>query len=153
MDCFHQTLVQVQIRLGPTNDNQDDRLSVSGIYGLLPSNSHSSSNMGFVRRTITQMAYKMAGYQCPLSWSLLVNFNQISSKIASFKLLFKFKYWFCPTNDNKDGRQNGHISVSGIYICTLTYFASIKLSFKFEYGFYLFTFQHQRRQQSKLLLM
>ena len=37
------------------------------IYGLLPSNSHTSLNMGFVRRSITKMAHKMAtAYQFAL---------------------------------------------------------------------------------------
>ena len=41
------------------------------IYGLLPSNSRSSSNTGFVRQAITKMADKMAAaYQFRLSWSL-----------------------------------------------------------------------------------
>ena len=73
----------------PTNDNQDGRqhdcrLSVSivvvtltqsfligilpeFIYGLLPSNSYSSLNTCFVRRTLIKMAYKMAAiYQFAL---------------------------------------------------------------------------------------
>ena len=41
------------------------------IYGLFPSTSGSSSNMGFVQHPITKMADKMAAtYQYLLSWSL-----------------------------------------------------------------------------------
>ena len=72
------------------------------------------------------MADKMAtAYQCRLSWSvLLIRFIQISSKfhvwIASIKLLFKFEYKFSPTNDNQDGRQNGHhLSICFCYQSTL----------------------------------
>ena len=83
------------------------------IYGLLSSTSHSSSNMGFVRRTITMMADK---WPLPISvgcrgHSNLVIFYRISSKfhvwIASIKLLFNFEYKFSLTKDNQDGRQNG----------------------------------------------
>ena len=87
----------------------------------------SSSNTGFVRRTITKMADKLAAdYQCPLSWSHWVIFKRISSKfhirIASIKLSFKFEYGFCPTNDNQDGRQNGpRLSVSAVVV-TLSHF-------------------------------
>ena len=44
--------------------------------------------------------------------SILVIFYRITSKfhvwIASIKLLFKFEYKYSLTNDNQDGRQNGH---------------------------------------------
>ena len=60
---------------------------------------------------INKMADKMdAAYQCLMSWSLLVIFNRISSKlhiwIASINSR-KFEYRFCPTNDNQDSPQNG----------------------------------------------
>ena len=53
-----------------------------------------------------------------------VIFNRISSKfhiyIASINLSFKFKYGFCPTSDNQDGRQSGcHFSKSAVVV-TLT---------------------------------
>ena len=53
-----------------------------------------------------------------------VIFNRISSKfhiwIASINFSFKFKYVFCPTSDNQDGRQNGrHLSKSAVVV-TLT---------------------------------
>ena len=89
---------------------------------------------------------------CP--WSLSVIFYGISSKlhiwIAFSNLSFRFEYGFCPTSDNQDDRQNGrHLSISAVVV-TLTQsflirflpnfiyeFASIILSFKFEYGFCL----------------
>ena len=121
------------------------------IYGLLPSNSHSSSNMGFVRRTITIMTDKIAAtYQCPLSWSLIVIFNLISSKFhiwfACIKPSFKFGYGFCSTNDNQDCRQNGRrLSVCFCGHATLVIYyriaskfhiwiTFIKLSPNFKYG-------------------
>ena len=52
----------------------------------------------------------------PLLWSLLVNFNWISSKLqiwfAYIKPWFKFEYEICPTKDKQDGRHNGHIYFS-----------------------------------------
>ena len=77
----------------PTSDYQDGRqngrhISLSAVvitltqsfligclpnlkYGLLPSTSRSSLNMGFVRHPIIKMADKVAAaYQCLLSWSL-----------------------------------------------------------------------------------
>ena len=79
------------------------------IYGLLPSNPGTSSNMSFVRQTITKMADKMAtAYQFAsircCGHSYLVIFLRISSNfhkwIASIKPWFKFEHEFCPTNDN-----------------------------------------------------
>ena len=90
------------------------------IYGLLPSNSGSSSNMGFFPQTITKMADKMATYQFAsfscCGHSNLVIFIPISSNfhiwVAYIKLWFKFKYDFCPTKDNHDGGQNArHLPV------------------------------------------
>ena len=91
----------------------------------------------------------------------LVKCNWISSKIhiriAFFKLSFKLEYGFCPTSDNHDGRQNGsHPSVSAVVV-TLSHFngisskfhiwiASIKLSFKFEYRFFLMNDKQDGRQ-------
>ena len=77
-------------------------------YGLLPSNSCSSLNIGFVQRTITKMADKMvATYQFALGHSNSVIFNQISFKlniwIAPIKLSFKYEYGLCPKNDLQDG--------------------------------------------------
>ena len=45
-------------------------------------------------------------------------FNRISTKwIVSIKLSFKFKYGFCPTKANRDGRQNGCLlSVSAVVV-------------------------------------
>ena len=83
------------------------------IYGLLPSNPGSSSNMSFVGQTITEMADKMAAaYQfasvCCCGHSNLAIFNRISSKFHvwfdSIKPWFIFEYEFCLTNNN----QNGH---------------------------------------------
>ena len=94
MDCFNQTLAHVQIRvLSERNKNQDGRqngcclsmcavvvtlsLFLMGffpnfIFGLLPSNSSSSSNTSFVLQTITKMANKMAAaYQFALVDTLL----------------------------------------------------------------------------------
>ena len=53
-----------------------------------------------------------------------VNFKWISFEfhiwIASINLSFKFKYGFCLTSDNQDGRQNGsHLSKSSVVV-TLT---------------------------------
>ena len=53
-----------------------------------------------------------------------VIFNKIFSKfhiwIASINISFKFKYRFCLTSDNQDGRQNGrHLSRSPVTV-TLT---------------------------------
>ena len=96
MDCFHQPLVQVRIRVCPTSDNLDGRqngrhLLISTvvvtltqsflvgfppnfIYGLLLSASRSSLKRGFVQHPITEMADKMAAtYQYPLLWSLLLS--------------------------------------------------------------------------------
>ena len=90
------------------------------IYGLPPSNSGSSSNVGFFRQTITKMADKIATYQFAsvrcCGHSNLVIFILISSNfhiwVASIKLWFKFEYEFCPTKDNQDGRQNArHLPV------------------------------------------
>ena len=60
------------------------------IYGWLPSNSRSSSNTGFVRRTITKIADKMATShdQCPLPWSFLIGF------------LLNFIYRLLPSNSH-----------------------------------------------------
>ena len=45
------------------------------IYGLLPSNPRSSSNMGFVQRTISKMADKMAtAYQFACCGHTLIRF-------------------------------------------------------------------------------
>ena len=65
----------------------------------------SSLNTGFVRRTITKMADKMV---C-ICWHSIVVFLLLASSkfhigIASIKLWFKFKYGFCPANENQDGR-------------------------------------------------
>ena len=51
-----------------------------------------------------------------LLWSLLVNFNWISSKLqiwfAYIKPWFKFEYEICLTKDKQDGGHNGrHLSV------------------------------------------
>ena len=57
----------------------------------------------------------------PLSCSILVIFNGISTKfhiwMASIKLSFKFEYGFCLTNDNQDDRHNGsHLSVFSVVV-------------------------------------
>ena len=87
------------------------------IYGLLPSNPGSSSNMSFVQQKITKMATacQFASVHC-CGHSNLVIFNRISSKFhiwfASIKPLFRFEYKFCPTEDYLNGQQNGcHLSV------------------------------------------
>ena len=120
-------------------------------YGLRPSNPGSTSNMIFVRQTITKMAYKMAAtYQfvslrC-IDHSNLVIFLRISSIIhiwiASITLWFKFKYEFCQTNDSIDGPRlpvhtRAHPTlviyypIASIFHIWITF---IKLSPKFEYG-------------------
>ena len=79
------------------------------IYESLSSPFRSSSNMGFVRHTITKMADKMAMpiNVCCRGHSNLVIFYRISSKfyilITFIKLSIKFEYGFCLTNDNQDG--------------------------------------------------
>ena len=94
------------------------------IYGLLPSNSSSSSNTDYVRRTITKMADKMyAAYLHGVVVTLTaVIFNAISFKfhiwIAYITILFKFEYGFCIMNDNQDGQQNGRrLSVCTCALC------------------------------------
>ena len=105
----------------PTSDNQDGRqngrhLSISAvvvtltqsflirllpnfIYELLPSTFHSSSNMGFVRHTITKMADKSAAaYQCLLLWSLLLShflydFFQVSYIDCFHQTLIQVRIW------------------------------------------------------------
>ena len=71
--------------------------------------------MSFVRQMITKIVDKMAAAYLFASipccgHSNLVIFNRISSKFhiwfASIKPWFNFKYEFCLTNDNQDGRQN-----------------------------------------------
>ena len=67
-----------------------------------------------------------------------VIFNQISSKfyiwIASINLSVKFEYGFCPTSDNKDGRQNGrHLSIAAVVV-TLTQSFLIGFLPNFIYG-------------------
>ena len=93
-----------------------NRISSKFIYGLLTSNPGSSLNMCFVRQKIIKIADKMAAAYHFASipcygHCYLVIFNWISSKfniwIASIKPWFKFKYEFCPTYNNEDGRQNG----------------------------------------------
>ena len=76
------------------------------IYGLLPSNSGLSSNMSFVRQTITKMVDKMAAFyqfatvRC-CGHSNLVIFLRISSNfhmsITSITLQFKFQSYVRPT--------------------------------------------------------
>ena len=52
----------------------------------------------------------------------------------SFLIRFKFKYRFCPTSDNQDGRQNGpHISISAVVV-TLTQSFLIGFLPNFIYG-------------------
>ena len=132
MDCFHQPLVQVRMRV-----LSDIRLSrwpskwpplinircrghsssviligflQNCIYKLLPSIFSSSFNMDFVWHPINKVADKMAAtYQYPLSWSLTsVIFDPIASKFYSINFSFKFEYGFCRTSDNQDGRRRGH---------------------------------------------
>ena len=67
-----------------------------------------------------------------------VIFNLISSKfhiwIASINLSFKIEYGFCPTSDNRDGRQNGrHLSISSVVV-TLTQSFLIGFLPNFIYG-------------------
>ena len=115
------------------------------IYGLLPSSSHSSLNTGFVGHAITKMADKMAAtYQYPLSWLLSFIFNRVSSKfciwIAPINLSIKFKYGFCPTYNNQDGRQNGcHLSISAVVV-TLAESFLIRFLPNFIYGLLPSTF-------------
>ena len=77
--------------------------------------------MGFVRQTITKMAFKMAAaYQFPSCGpSNLVIFIPISFKfhiwIASIKLWFKFEYWFCMTNNNQDGQHKWLLPISLLF--------------------------------------
>ena len=129
------------------------------IYSLLPSNPGSSSNMSFVRQTITKMANKMAAaYQFAsircCGHSNLVIFNRTSSKFhmffASIKPWFKFKYEFCRQTIIKMADKMavayqlvsvhccGHSNLvifiqisSNLHI----WIASITLWFKFEYEF------------------
>ena len=64
-------------------------------YGLLPSNSNSSSKTGFVRKMIKKMADKMAAcYQFALVYAVVVTLNQ------SFLIRFVpyFKYGGLPSN-------------------------------------------------------
>ena len=66
--------------------------------------------------------------------SNLVIFNQISSKfhiwVASIKLSFKFKYGFCPMNNNQDGLQNGcRLSVCSCGHSTLVIYYPIASKF------------------------
>ena len=138
--CFW--LVQPSVRLSAVTLTQSFliRFLPNFIYGLLPSTSRSSSNMGFVRHPITKMADKMAAtYQYPLSSHCNpVFFNRISFKfhiwIASFILSFKFEYGFCPTPDNQDGQQNGHhLSISAVVV-TLTQSFLIEFLPNFIYG-------------------
>ena len=73
-----------------------------------------------------------------------VIFNRISSKfhiwIASINLSVKFEHGFCPTSDNKDGRQNGrHLSISAVVV-TLTQSFLIGLLLNFIYELLLSTF-------------
>ena len=114
------------------------------MYGLLPSNPCSSSNMSFVRQTLTKMADKMAAtYQivsvCCCGNSNLVIFLWISSNIhiwiVSITHRFKFRYKLCPTNDGLNGRRlpvrtRGHPTLVIYYHIWIV---SITLRFKFRY--------------------
>ena len=83
------------------------------------------------------MAGKMANaYQCRLSCSVLLShFYRISSKfhvwIASIRLLLQFEYKFSPTNDNQDGRQNGH-RLSICFCCQSTLIIYYPITSKFH---------------------
>ena len=62
-DLFGSIIFGLSARLsvhGHSNSVIFNQISFKFIYGLLPSNSSSSLNTGFVRRTITKMADKMA---------------------------------------------------------------------------------------------
>ena len=65
-------------------------------------------------------------------------FHQISSKfhiwIASINLSFKFKYVFCPTSDNNNGRQNGgHLPISAVVVTlTQSFFIAFLSNFIYE---------------------
>ena len=107
---------------------------------------------GFVRRTITKMANKMAAtyqFRCRGRSNLVILIGFLSNFIYGSlpsKVWFKFQWGFCLANDNQDGRKSGHhLSVCTCGRSTLVIFylisskfyiwiASIKLWFKFEYG-------------------
>ena len=71
-------------------------------FGFCPTN---DNQIG--RQIVRPLSVCMCGH----SILLYSHFNRISSKfhiwIASIILSPKFEYGFCPTNDYKDGRQNG----------------------------------------------
>ena len=82
------------------------------MYGLLLSNSCSSSNTSLVRRTITKMADKMAAHINLLLWTIY--FNHLLPDYLQILYMDYFYQTLC-LSDNQDGRQSGrHLSV---YTC------------------------------------
>ena len=102
-----------------------------------------------------------------LTQSFLIQFtSKFHTWIASINLTFKFEYWFCPTSDNQDGRQNGrHLSIFTVVVRLTQSFLirflpnfinelpSSTLAFNFEYGFCLTSYNQDGRQNGRCLLM
>ena len=80
------------------------RFLPNSIYGLLSSNSRSSSNTGFVLKRTTRWPRRL-----PLPTSIRCRGHSNKVILNRFlpnfiiKLSFKFVYRFCLTNDNQDG--------------------------------------------------